>query len=164
MFEHDSDVAQQRLLMALNQSEDPQHIEQCCQQLFAQFGHQAKLQLPFFCNDGRRVFIGKRVVIRQHCMFNDFAAITLSDDVLICERVQLCTTEGKGIYIGPAACISHDVTIMPGVNIGANAVISAGCVVDQDVAENAVCYPNAVLALKGQMRYYQPKTDNKLAQ
>jgi acetyltransferase-like isoleucine patch superfamily enzyme len=79
-------------------------------------------------------------------MFTGHGAIDISDQVMIASKVNLVTaghpvepdkrrayitaepiTIGTNVWIGAAA------TILPGVNIGADAVVAAGAVVTHDV-------------------------------
>jgi acetyltransferase-like isoleucine patch superfamily enzyme len=45
---------------------------------------------------------------------------------------------GKPIFIKQNAWIGANVTLLPGVTIGENAVVAAGAVVSKDVPDNAV--------------------------
>lgn len=56
--------------------------------------------------------------------------------------------EGKDIIIGDHAWLGHKVIILPGVNIGGNAIIGAGSVVTKDVPENAIVGGNPANLLK----------------
>jgi acetyltransferase-like isoleucine patch superfamily enzyme len=101
---------------------------------------------PFFTDYGLNITIGKAVFIGYNCIFTGHGAIDISDEVMIASKVNLVTaghpvepakrrtyitaepiTVGRNVWIGAAA------TILPGVNIGSDAVVAAGAVVTNDV-------------------------------
>ena len=101
---------------------------------------------PFFTDYGLNITIGKAVFIGYNCIFTGHGAIDISDEVMVASKVNLVTaghpvepakrrtyitaepiTVGRNVWIGAAA------TILPGVNIGADAVVAAGAVVTRDV-------------------------------
>ena len=101
---------------------------------------------PFFTDYGLNITIGRAVFIGYGCMFTGHGAIDISDQVMIASKVNLVTaghpvepdkrrayitaepiTIGTNVWIGAAA------TILPGVTIGADAVVAAGAVVTRDV-------------------------------
>jgi acetyltransferase-like isoleucine patch superfamily enzyme len=105
---------------------------------------------PFYTDYGQNISVGKEVFINQCCTFMDRGGITIEDKVLIAPKVNLVTTNHpvnpsqrrstishpivikKGAWIGIAA------TIMPGVTVGENAIVSAGAVVTKDVPDNTI--------------------------
>jgi acetyltransferase-like isoleucine patch superfamily enzyme len=101
---------------------------------------------PFFTDYGLNITIGRDVFIGYGCTFTGHGAIDISDQVMIASKVNLVTaghpvepdkrrayitaepiTIGTNVWIGAAA------TILPGVTIGADAVVAAGAVVTRDV-------------------------------
>lgn len=105
---------------------------------------------PFHTNFGRSIKLGKHVFINHACSFLDMGGITLEDHVLIGPRVTLVTeghplnpTTRRGLICKPIliknnAWIGAGATILPGVTIGAHAVVAAGAVVNSHVADYAV--------------------------
>ena len=105
---------------------------------------------PFYTDFGQNIRVGKEVFINQGCTFMDRGGITIEDHVLIAPKVNLVTTNHpvspsqrrstfshpivikKGAWIGIAA------TIMPGVTVGENSIVSAGAVVTKDVSPNTI--------------------------
>ena len=103
---------------------------------------------PFFADYGLNITVGRSVFIHQGCMFMGHGAIDISDQVMIGPKVNLVTaghplepdrrrrfitsapiTVGRNVWIGAAA------TVLPGVDIGADAVVAAGAVVTRDVPQ-----------------------------
>jgi len=101
---------------------------------------------PFYADDGRNVTVGQTVFIGYECAFTGHAPIAIADRVMIAHRVNLITsghpvepgrrrdhltaapiTIDDNVWIGAAA------TILPGVHVGAGAVVAAGAVVSRDV-------------------------------
>ncbi len=101
---------------------------------------------PFYADCGLNITVGRAVFIGYECTFTGHAAINIADQVMIAHKVNLVTaghpvepdkrrayitaepiTIDTNVWIGAAA------TILPGVNIGADAVVGAGAVVTHDV-------------------------------
>lgn len=108
------------------------------------------LRPPFYTDFGQNVRIGKNVFVNLGCTFMDRGGITLEDDVLIGPRVNLITTNhplapgkrdrtvSKPITIEQNAWVGVAATVLPGVTVGRNSVVSAGAVVTRDVPPNTV--------------------------
>ncbi|MGO8904130.1 MAG: DapH/DapD/GlmU-related protein, partial [Solirubrobacteraceae bacterium] len=101
---------------------------------------------PFYADYGLNITVGRAVFIGHECAFTGHAAIDIADEVMIAHKVNLITaghpvepdkrkayitaepiTIATNVWIGAAA------TILPGVSIGADAVVAAGAVVTHDV-------------------------------
>ncbi len=101
---------------------------------------------PFYTDCGLNITVGRAVFIGYQCAFTGHAAINIADQVMIAHKVNLVTaghpvepdkrrayitaepiTIETNVWIGAAA------TILPGVTIGADAVVAAGAVVTHDV-------------------------------
>lgn len=105
---------------------------------------------PFYTDCGKNITIGKNVFINSGCRFQDQGGIFIGDDALIGHNAVLATLnhgsapdKRKDLYpapiiIGKNVWIGANVTILPGVTIGNNAIIAAGAVVTKDVPANTV--------------------------
>ncbi len=101
---------------------------------------------PFYADYGLNITVGRAVFIGYECAFTGHAAIDIADQVMIAHKVNLVTaghpvepdkrrayitaepiTIDTNVWIGAAA------TILPGVHVGADAVVAAGAVVTHDV-------------------------------
>jgi acetyltransferase-like isoleucine patch superfamily enzyme len=101
---------------------------------------------PFYADYGLNITVGRAVFVGYECAFTGHAAIDIADEVMIAHKVNLVTaghpvepdkrrayitaapiTIETNVWIGAAA------TILPGVHIGADAVVAAGAVVTHDV-------------------------------
>lgn len=101
---------------------------------------------PFYTDFGLNISIGRAVFIGYDCTFTGHGAIDIGDEVMIAHKVNLVTaghpvepgqrrayitagpiTIGTNVWVGAAA------TVLPGVHIGAGAVVAAGAVVTRDV-------------------------------
>lgn len=94
--------------------------------------------------------IGKNVFINHGCSFLDLGGITIEDNVQIGPKVNIITENHpidpanrksldlKAVHIGKNVWIGAAATILPGVTIGANAVVAAGAVVRHDVDANTI--------------------------
>jgi acetyltransferase-like isoleucine patch superfamily enzyme len=109
-------------------------------------GESFNLIPPFYTDYGLNITVGRAVFIGYECAFTGHAAINIADGVMIAHKVNLVTgghpvepdkrkayitaepiTIDTNVWIGVAA------TILPGVNIGADAVVAAGAVVTHAV-------------------------------
>jgi maltose O-acetyltransferase len=117
--------------------------------LFSEFGS-VVIEPGFQCDYGSQIYLGKNVFINFHCVFLDSAPIHIGDDVLIGPGVQLYTVDHprdaelrasgecftQPITIGNNVWIGGGAKILPGINVGNNAIIAANAVVTRHVEEN----------------------------
>ncbi len=126
--------------------------------LLGEVGDGVWIEPPFFCDYGAHVTIGPGTFVNVNCVFLDSATIRIGADVLIGPGVQLLTvthplaarerivapeerhagaapyrTHARPIVIGDGAWLGAGTIVLPGVTIGANAVIGAGSVVTSDI-------------------------------
>jgi acetyltransferase-like isoleucine patch superfamily enzyme len=101
---------------------------------------------PFYADHGLNITVGRGVFIGYECMFTGHAPIDVGDGVMIANKVNLVTSghpvepdqrraylTAAPIAIGANVWIATAATILPGVSIGADAVVAAGAVVAKDV-------------------------------
>ncbi len=105
---------------------------------------------PFYTDCGKNITIGKNVFIGSCCYFQDQGGVTIGDNVLVGHGTTFATLNHcyepenrssmipKPIVIGNKVWIGANVTILPGVTVGENAVIAAGAVVTKDVPADSV--------------------------
>ncbi|HEX5473590.1 MAG TPA: sugar O-acetyltransferase [Vicinamibacterales bacterium] len=116
----------------------------------------AYLESPFFCDYGYNIRLGARLYANHNLVILDCAEVTLGDDVLIGPNVVISTAGhpldgavrrsglefAKPIRIGSGVWIGASVTVLPGVEIGENAIIGAGSVVTRSIPAGAVAFGN----------------------
>ena len=104
----------------------------------------------FQCDYGSQIHLGERVFINFQCIFLDSAPIHIGDDVLFGPGVHIYTVDhprdadlrasgecfARPITIGNRVWIGGGAKILPGIEIGDNAIIAANAVVTRHVAEN----------------------------
>ena len=105
---------------------------------------------PFYTDCGKNIKIGKNVFINSGCRFQDQGGITIDDGALIGHNAVLATLNHNPdpekrnnllpapIHIGKKVWLGANVTVLPGVTIGDNAIVAAGAVVTRDVEPNTV--------------------------
>ena len=100
----------------------------------------------------RKLTIGQGCWVNVGSFFDLGASITIGDRVAIGHQVMILTTsheigphdqraaalETKPVIIGEGAWLGARCTILPGVNIGAGAIVAAGAVVSRDVPPNTM--------------------------
>lgn len=147
-----------------NQKEEKTEV---LKKLFGSIGTNVSVGLPFICDYGKNIHIGKNVSVNMNCTFVDCNKIEIGDNVLIASNVQVytathpvelserltpdwdpesgeyfCRTYALPVKIGNGCWIGGGVIILPGVTIGDGAVIGAGSVVTKDIPENSVAVGN----------------------
>lgn len=160
-MEHYSEEAR-RILGAMNSGyHSPEEIRMYMAEIT---GHPVpdsfRLFPPFYTDFGKNIHIGERVFINSCCCFQDQGGIHIGDDCLIGHQAVIATINhgmapedrfsnhvapvrlGKNVWVGSGAII------LPGVNIGDNAIIAAGAVVTRDVAEGTVAAGNPARFLR----------------
>jgi acetyltransferase-like isoleucine patch superfamily enzyme len=105
---------------------------------------------PFYSDFGKNITLGKRTFINSGCKFQDQGGVVIGDDCLIGHNTVLATLNHDldptrradmhpaPITIGRNVWIGANVTVLPGVSIGDNAVVAAASVVTKDVPANAI--------------------------
>lgn len=105
---------------------------------------------PFTSDFGKNITLGKRVFINSGCRFQDQGGVTIGDDCLIGHNTVLATLNHDldparradmhpaPIVIERNVWIGANVTILPGVTIGEDAVVAAASVVTKDVPARTV--------------------------
>lgn len=140
-----------KLLVQMNNSADPEEIRTLLGQITgAKIDENTVIFTPLYINYGKHTKIGKNVFINFDCTFLDLGGITIEDNVMLAPKVSLLS-EGhpvapdarqslmvRPIHIKRNAWIGANVTILPGVTIGENAIVAAGAVVSKDVPDNTI--------------------------
>lgn len=105
---------------------------------------------PLHSDFGKNLTVGKRVFINAGCKFQDQGGIVIGDDCLLGHNTVLATLNHDidpshradmhpaPIIIGRNVWIGANVTVLPGVTIGDDAVVAAGSVVTKAVPARSV--------------------------
>ena len=123
--------------------------------LFGRGGDTVWMQPPFFCDYGTNIELGERVFFNFNCVVLDVCRVRIGDYTLFGPGVQILTPVhpmnaelrrreeyGKPIDIGADVWVGGAALILPGVRIGARAVIGAGSVVTRDVPDGVFAAGN----------------------
>ncbi len=105
---------------------------------------------PFYTECGKNIFLGDDVFINFGCHFQDWGGIYIGSGSRIGSCTVLATVNHcleprdranccpQPIHIGKNVWIGSHATVLPGIDIGDNAVVAAGAVVSKDVPPGAV--------------------------
>ena len=123
--------------------------------LFGAGGDSVWMQPPFFCDYGANIELGERVFFNFNCVVLDVCPVRIGSFTLFGPAVQIYTPLhpfnaelrrkvelGKPVEIGSDVWVGGGAIILPGVRIGARAVIGAGSVVTRDVPESVFAAGN----------------------
>ena len=125
-------------------------------ELLGELGEGAEVMAPFQCDYGYQISVGARTFINYGAIVLDAATVTVGDDVQIGPGVQLLTAlhplepeprrrgveTATPVSIGDGAWLAAGVIVLPGVDIGADAVVGAGSVVTSDLPAGHLCFGN----------------------
>jgi maltose O-acetyltransferase len=124
-------------------------------ELFGAGGDSVWMQPPFFCNYGVNIELGERVFFNFNCVVLDVCPVRIGSFTLFGPAVQILTPMhplnaelrrrqefGKPVDIGSDVWVGAGALILPGVRIGAKAVIGAGSVVTRDIPEGVFAAGN----------------------
>ncbi len=113
---------------------------------------------PVMLNVADDVHIGRNVVIMNGLQVMAAGGLTIEDDVRISLNCTIATNNHdpydrdillcKRVVIKRNAWLGVNVTILPGVTIGQNAIVGAGAVVTKDIPDNAVAVGNPAKVIK----------------
>ena len=105
---------------------------------------------PFTSDFGKNIRLGKRVFLNAGCRFQDQGGLEIGDDCLIGHNTVIATLNHdlapsrrgdlhpSPVVIGKNVWVGANVTILPGVTIGDDAVIAAASVITKDVPARAL--------------------------
>ncbi len=157
------------LVRRFNGCDDPEEGQALLRQLFVELGSNVRVNRPFHIDFGCHTHIGSDTVINLNCTFLDAADIVIGSRVLIGPDVKIYTTfhptrsadrfregekgnyfltRGAAVTIGDDTWIGGNVTILPGVHIGADVVIGAGSVVTRDIPDGVIAVGNPCRVLR----------------
>jgi maltose O-acetyltransferase len=115
--------------------------------LFGRLADDAVVEPPFHCDYGFNISVGRRFYANVNCVFLDCAPIVIGDHVLLGPGVHLYTAThpldanerrrglelAKPIAVGDDAWLGGGAIVLPGVTIGARAIVGAGSLVTRNV-------------------------------
>jgi len=127
--------------------DEPEPIRAAFEELIGKpVGDRFTLIPPFYTDYGLNITIGEAVFIGYQSAFTGHAPIDIADEVMIAHKVNLVTAghavapeerrrtvTAAPITIDRNAWIGAAATVLPGVHVGADAVVAAGAVVTRDV-------------------------------
>lgn len=131
---------------------DPERGLELLDQAGVKHGKGIYFEPPFHCEYASHIEIGDNFYANTGCIMLDVAKITIGKNVLFGPNVSIYTAGhpihpdsrnsgyeyGIPVTIGDNVWIGGSCVILPGVNIGDNAVIGAGSVVTKDIPDS-VC-------------------------
>src|SRR5687768_16286264 len=152
------------LCQALNATAEAEQAvrRRILQALFGQGGDTVWMQPPFYCDYGANIELGERVFFNFNCVVLDVCRVRIGSFTLFGPAVQIYTPMhpldaglrrkqefGKPVEIGADVWVGGGAIFLPGVSVGARAVIGAGSVVTRDV-------PASVFAAGNPCRVIRP--------
>ncbi|WP_318765503.1 sugar O-acetyltransferase [Lactiplantibacillus carotarum] len=141
---------------ALNRASGAAEKERLLRQLVGSAGAAPFVNPNFRVEFGQNIHVGDAFYANYDCVLLDGAPITIGDHVLFGPKVGLYTSNhlfdaaerlhggciAKPITIGDQCWLAANVTVLPGVTIGARTIIGAGSVVTHDIPANVIAAGN----------------------
>ena len=142
-------------------SKDKERTE-LIKQILGKTGKQICVESNFFCDYGYNIEVGENFYINHNCVILDCAKVTFGDNVFIGPNCSFYTPihpmdaktrntlieKALPITVGNNVWFGGNVTVLPGVIIGDNAVIGAGSVVVKDIPSNMLAVGNPCKPIK----------------
>jgi maltose O-acetyltransferase len=137
-------------------AEDKSRREAILATILNKIGRNVHFEPVFRCEFGTNISLGDNFYANYDCLMLDAHDIVIGNNVLLGPRVSLFTAnhaidsaeriEGgcyaRPIHIEDNVWLGGNVTVLPGVTIGANAIIGAGSVVTRSVPPNVIAAGN----------------------
>ena len=147
---------------ALNREPRMTNKAQLFQALVQHAGVDPIINPNFRCEFGRNISVGDHFYSNYDCVILDGAPVTIGNRVLFGPKVGLYTSNhlfaaserptggciAKPITVGDNCWLAANVSVTPGVTIGANTIIGAGSVVTHDIPENVIAAGNPCQVLR----------------
>lgn len=130
--------------------------KQILKELLGKVGEHYLIEQPFHCDYGSHITIGENFYANYNLTILDVNPVTFGENVLIGPNCSFFAAGhplepelrkagwefGKPIQVGNNVWFGGNVTVLPGVTIGDNAVIGAGSVVTKDIPADCVAVGN----------------------
>lgn len=148
----------------------PRLARTLCRQKFAWFGEGAEFRPGAYAVGCSNIRLGRRVVIRPNCMlFSDpregAEGIEIEDDVMLGSAVHIYVANhrfddpsrpsidqghqpSRAVVVRSGAWIGASTILLPGVEIGANAVVGAGSVVTKSIPARVIAAGNPARVIR----------------
>ena len=152
--------------------EDSAKKQEILEKLLGSIGENVAIDMKFYCDFGKNIFIGNDVIVGANCTFIDNEKIKIGSSVMIAPDVKIYTayhpilpeeryiknrakndpiyfnTCADPVEIKDGAWIGGNVTILPNVTIGKNSIIGAGSVVSRSIPDDCVAVGNPCRVIK----------------
>lgn len=116
---------------------------------------------PFYTTGGSDISLGRNVFINQNCTFYDLGGLAIANDVMIGPNVGIIASGhpigpsnrrafvvAKPVVIERNVWIAAGATIIGGVTVGKNSVVTAGSVVTKDVPPDTLVGGNPARVIR----------------
>lgn len=134
--------------------------EAMLREVFAHVGAGVNIRPPFYCDYGYNIRVGDGVFMNFGCVILDVMPVSIGAGTQVGPGVQILAADhprdpglraqgleyGRPVMIGGNVWIGAGAIILPGVNVGDDALIGAGSVVTRDVPAGATVVGNPARA------------------
>lgn len=135
--------------------------ERIIRELFGAFGKESHIEPPFFCDCGRKIFVGDYTFMNSGITILDNAEVRIGSHCWLAPSVQIYASTHPTDYlerrerclsfpveIGDDVWLGGAVVVCPGVKIGPRSVIGAGSVVVKDIPADSLAVGNPCRVVK----------------
>lgn len=148
---HDIQHQNSRLLLEMNNEYENHKIIHYLSRITGKnIDESTTVLTPFYTDFGQNLIIGKKCFINRNVTMIDLGGIEIGDEVLIASNVTLASVNHptnpnkrrdvilSKITIKNNVWIGANVTVLSGVTIGENSIVSAHSLVNKDVPANVI--------------------------
>ncbi|MBO0452359.1 DapH/DapD/GlmU-related protein [Candidatus Enterococcus murrayae] len=142
----------ERLVMEMNgKYHTPQEVRAYLEEITEKkIDDSVTISQPFYTDFGKHISFGKDIFINQNVTFVDLGGIAIEDHVLIGPMCRIISVNhlidpkkrrgvtAASVNIEENAWLGANVTVLPGVTIGKNAIVAADSTVTKEVPANVI--------------------------
>lgn len=150
------------LLRLYNQAADGAERQHILERILGHIGEGSMIEPPFFCTYGQNLYLGDHVYLNTSCVVLDNNEVRVGNHVMVGPAVQIYTAAhpleakariqgwevAKPVHINDNAWLGGGAVILPGIEIGRNAVVGAGAVVSHSVPPDTVVAGNPARVIR----------------
>lgn len=135
-------LSRRTLITRLKDCADPETRTKLAACLFGHVGEHLKVEGPVWCARGENVEVGVAVYLSPRCEFWDDGEVRVGSWTVLGPNVKIRAEAARPVCVGERVWLGEGVELLPGSNVGDDAVVCAGTVVAGEVPPRTVVAGN----------------------